>query len=87
MVRKSLEAEYRIVTQEELDTKGYDSMADMLRDEWANQQGPSAGFYDGVNVTNSLGLGLNEKGRAIFRESALAAISRLYPDMRKDSDS
>lgn len=84
---RSHSAERRIVTQEELDSKGYDSAVDMLRDEWASQQGPGAGFYDGANGTNSLNIGLNDHGRAIFRESALAAINRLYPDMRKDSDS
>ena len=85
MTRKSLEATYRAVTQEELGEKGYDSLVDMLRDEWTAEQGPSAGFYDGVNGTNSLNIGLNEHGRAIFQASAFRAISRLYPDMRKAS--
>lgn len=87
MTRRSLEAIYRAVTQEELKEKGYDSLIDIVRDECTTEQGPGAGFYDGLNATNSLNIGLNDRGREIFRESALSAISRLYPDIQKDSES
>lgn len=82
MSRTAIAAVRRTFTSEDLASRGYDSVADLLRDEFAEAEGAGGGFYDGINGTNSLNLGLNEEGRRIFRESARAAISRLYPEMR-----
>lgn len=82
--RSSLGAVRRTVSREELSSQGYGSVADLLREELADEQGAGAGFYDGVNGTNSVNIGLSDEGRRVFRISARSVISRLYPDMRSE---
>jgi hypothetical protein len=82
MSRHSIAAVRRTFTSEDLASRGYDSPEDLLRDEFATAEGAGGGFFDGINGTSSLNLGLNEEGRRIFRQSTRAAIDRLYPEMR-----
>lgn len=78
--RGDVESERKVVTTEILRSEGYKSVDDMLKSEMRDRHGVVFGFFDGVNGSDTINLGLNERGRKSLRNSARIAIRRHFSD-------